>query len=102
MSPDELAKINETFCCPVCQTNACRYVIYTSPAGKRVPMPWYSCAGCTAMFTDPHRFTVLMRRTERQPSGPGQYGHVEEAQLKGERPLLEWERSRLGERTSKE
>lgn len=42
-------------------------------------MPWFQCAGCTVMFTDAHRLSVMMRHTfTAQPVG--EYPRVEEVQ----------------------
>jgi hypothetical protein len=51
------------FLCPLCGSNLCLLVFVEGREGRSVRMPWYRCSGCTVLFHDPKRFSVLMQRT---------------------------------------
>lgn len=48
------------FLCPLCGSNAYEPVTVTRQRGRHavtIGTPFFSCAGCTVAFTDPHKFT---------------------------------------------
>ena len=84
----------DDFLCPHCGSNKGVYVLYENDAGKVTRMPWYSCAGCTAMFTDPSRFRRLMRRTVIPGDRINAFQVIDRPMIGDPDPPPAWERSR--------
>src|SRR5437870_4939779 len=51
------------FDCPLCGSNQCLSVVVPRPNGDYYTTRFYKCAGCTAMFLDPDRFSKEVRYT---------------------------------------
>ena len=52
------------FECPVCGYRRYCIITVTRPGKKPYPTDFYGCLGCSAMFTDPYRFTQSKRLRE--------------------------------------
>jgi hypothetical protein len=51
------------FNCPLCGSNVCLEVHVRRPNGEDYRTSFYRCAGCSVMFLDPERFSLLVRHT---------------------------------------
>ncbi len=60
-TPDE--RLRQPFLCPLCGSNEYVFVSFPRANGSVYYTNLYRCGGCTVAFTDPLRFSVLLRST---------------------------------------
>jgi hypothetical protein len=59
-------ELNEPFDCPLCKSNEYYLVTFPRPNGTVYSTKLYQCGGCTAVFTEPERFSRLVRSTANE------------------------------------
>ena len=53
------------FHCPLCKSDSYQRVNVILPSGAIRATEFYSCCGCSVMFTDPDKFTTQKKLTTR-------------------------------------